>query len=224
MPDIAGRVRQDGTGRMRLEMFEAEADGLRELAAAEVIRVPAVHRLRRRRWRGVHCDLERSVFRASVMRRPNTALGEQLAALHRHTQGQVTAGIATTRSGRRHSTIPWTEDWIVVLSGAQARVPAGAGGAQRLRSGDMQDRSGERLAGVTAAALRRIRACRHPCCHGDLWSGNWGCRRRRTGIFDPAVYYRRPRVRHCNDDAIRWLRRAHFYRRLREKLADGARA
>ena len=69
-----------------LDMFEAEADGLRELAYAKAVRVPKVHDC------GLDAEgafiamerLELSRASSGVERR----FGEQLAALHRHTAEQ----------------------------------------------------------------------------------------------------------------------------------------
>ena len=90
-------------------MFEAEAEGLRELAAANAIRVPAV----------VDCGLDNGAAFIAIERlhfeRATTAVeavfGEQLANLHRHTKEQ--------HGWHRDNTIgptpqhnPWTDDWI----------------------------------------------------------------------------------------------------------------
>jgi protein-ribulosamine 3-kinase len=166
-----------------LPMFEAEAEGLRELAAADAIRVPAV----------IDCGIEDGAAFIAIERlrfeRATTAIestfGEQLANLHRHTREQ--------HGWHRDNTIgptpqhnPWTGDWIDFFREHRLRfqldLAARNGYTGELQSlGDrLQQRLPELFEGyVPEASL----------CHGDLWSGNWGVADGLPVIFDPAVYY-----------------------------------
>lgn len=166
-----------------LEMFEAEAEGLHELAAADAIRVPEV----------IDCGIkdgnafiaiERLTFAAAT---PATEalLGEQIAELHRHT---------VDRHGwHRDNTIgptpqhnPWTEDWPTFFREQRLRFQLrladqnGYGGELQTLGAELDTRLPELFEGyVPKASL----------CHGDLWSGNWGVADGGPVIFDPAVYY-----------------------------------
>ena len=166
-----------------LPMFEAEAEGLRELAAANAIRVPAV----------VDCGLDNGAAFIAIERlhfeRATTAVeavfGEQLANLHRHTKEQ--------HGWHRDNTIgptpqhnPWTDDWIDFFREYRLRFQLDLA-ARNGYTGELQslgDRLERRLPDLfegyePAASL----------CHGDLWSGNWGVTDGVPVIFDPAVYY-----------------------------------
>ena len=92
-----------------LDMFEAEVEGLRELALASAIRVPAV----------IDCGIEDGHAFIAMERlhfqpgssATETLLGRQLAALHRHTENR--------HGWHRDNTIgptpqhnPWTDDWV----------------------------------------------------------------------------------------------------------------
>lgn len=167
-----------------LAMFEAEADGLREIAGAGVIRVP--HPV----CAGVAEDsafLVLEVIDFSSGRRGRAEdLGRQLADMHRAS--------ATQYGWRRDNTIgstpqvntpadSWPEFWRDRRIGRQLALAAdnGYGGALQ--------RKGERL----LARLDGFFAGYAPLpslLHGDLWGGNYAYAA--TGepvIFDPAVYY-----------------------------------
>ena len=119
-------------------MFEAEADGLRELQSAHAIRVPEV----------VDCGVRDGRAFLAIERfefdRPTTSterkLGEQLAALHRHTERRFgwfrdnTIGLTPQINDwsndwlefyRRHQMAPevwyrtYGENWVVVQSSLQ---------------------------------------------------------------------------------------------------------
>ena len=166
-----------------LAMFEAEAEGLRELAAANAIRVPAV----------IDCGVDNGAAFIAIERLRferatpaiETAFGEQLAKLHRHTKEQ--------HGWHRDNTIgptpqhnPWTGDWIDFFREHRLRfqldLAARNGYTGELQSlGDsLECRLPDLFEGyVPEASL----------CHGDLWSGNWGVTDGVPVIFDPAVYY-----------------------------------
>ena len=166
-----------------LAMFEAEAEGLRELAAANAIRVPAV----------IDCGVDNGAAFIAIERLRferatpaiETAFGEQLAKLHRHTKEQ--------HGWHRDNTIgptpqhnPWTGDWIEFFREHRLRfqldLAARNGYTGELQSlGDSLER---RLPDLFEGYVPEA-----SLCHGDLWSGNWGVTDGVPVIFDPAVYY-----------------------------------
>lgn len=167
-----------------LSMFEAEADGLREIAATGVIRVP--HPV----CTGVAEDSAFLVLEAidfsSGRKGCAEDLGRQLAGMHR---------VSATQYGwRRDNTIGatpqintpadnWPEFWRDRRLGCQLALAAsnGYGGALQ--------RKGERL----LAGLDGFFAGYAPLpslLHGDLWGGNYAYTTAgEPVIFDPAVYY-----------------------------------
>ncbi|MBE0510152.1 MAG: fructosamine kinase family protein [Gammaproteobacteria bacterium] len=165
-----------------LEMFEAEADGLCELASAGAIRVPAViasGRTEGRAWLVLEA--------LELGSRGNAAeLGRQLAALHR----QQADGFgwwrdnhigSSPQSNRWHAN--WAGFWAEQRLAPQLAMAAGRGGTERLQS------LGERLLAALPALFEGYRPL-PSLLHGDLWSGNYSY----TGegepvLFDPAVYY-----------------------------------
>ena len=166
-----------------LDMFEAEVEGLRELALASAIRVPAV----------IDCGiqdgtafiaLERLHFQPATSA-TETLLGQQLAALHRHTEKR--------HGWHRDNTIgptpqhnPWTRDWVEFFREHRLRFQLDLA-ARNGYSGDLQS-LGLRLAERLPELFEGYRP-EASLCHGDLWSGNWGVADGVPVIFDPAVYY-----------------------------------
>lgn len=172
-----------------LAMFEAEADGLREIAATGVIRVP--HPV----CAGVAEDSAFLVLEAidfnsgdfsSGRKGRAEDLGRQLADMHR-----VSASQFGWRRDNTIGSIPqintpagnWPEFWRDRRIGRQLALAAsnGYGGALQ--------REGERLlAGLDGfftgyAPLPSL-------LHGDLWGGNYAYSASgEPVIFDPAVYY-----------------------------------
>ncbi len=168
----------------RLDMFEAERDGLTELAGAGALRVPAP----------VCCGRAGDVaflVMEYIDFGPDTAdsavrLGRGLAAMHRHTSGRF--------GWRRDNTIgataqpnAWDDDWIRFFGekrlAHQLRLAAENG-----HGGELQ-RLGERL----IAGLPGLYTGYRPApslLHGDLWGGNHAADGQgQPVIFDPAVYY-----------------------------------
>jgi fructosamine-3-kinase len=166
------------------DMFAAEAEGLRELRAADAVRVPepVANGLAESaawlalEWLGLEAGSPAAAAR----------LGAALAAQHRHT--------AQRFGWRRDNTIGSTlqrnvqqDDWLVFLRnyrlGFQLRLAAGSGG-----SAELQDK-GQRV----LEALPRFFGSYRPVpalLHGDLWAGNWGMiGAAEPVIFDPAVYF-----------------------------------
>ncbi len=162
--------------------FAAEAHGLRTLAAAEELRVPAVRALGKDvaflalEWieTGRRCD----DF--------DVRFGRALAALHRHEAAQhgleVDNYIGAMPQINTQST-SWTEFYRVQRVGAQMRFAQARGNLPPARQAALtrlQARLGEWLDDTARPAL----------LHGDLWGGNYmvdsdGC----PVLIDPAVYY-----------------------------------
>ena len=164
------------------EMFQAEADGLRELARAEAIRVPEVV------TSGVSGGKAWLVLEALALgaRGRPAELGERLAALHRH-QGEAfgwwrdnTIG-RTPQYNQRHT--DWVTFWREQRLRPQLRMAQGRGAGAGLLD------AGERL-GECLPVLFVDYQPRPSLLHGDLWGGNYAYTE--TGepvLFDPAVYY-----------------------------------
>ena len=166
----------------RRSMFEAEAAGLLELAAAGAVRVPQPV--------GVGSTQTESflILEYLPLKRGADApaeLGQQLAALHRTTrpnygwQHDNTIGATPQRNG-------WCDDWVEFFRERRLRYQldlAAANGGERLQESGAELL--ERMAGLftdyrpTASLL-----------HGDLWGGNAAATMDGEAVlFDPAVYF-----------------------------------
>ena len=166
----------------RSAMFEAEAAGLADLAAANAIRVPRP--LAAGVAGGVSFLALEWLELAGGGR--DAALGHALAALHRHT--------AAAHGWHRDNTIGTTPqentrtaDWAEFFRDRRI-APQLSLAARNGHRGALQ-RDGEALLAAIPALLAR-HAPAPSLLHGDLWSGN--AARLATGppvIFDPAVYY-----------------------------------
>ncbi len=164
-----------------LDMFSAEADGLREIAATKTLRVPEV----------LACGTSASSSYIAMewidFDHPDAAtehrLGERLAAMH--------AAVAERFGWHRDNTIgltpqpnPWTSDWVEFLRdqrlGHQFRLAADKGYSGQLQA-------------LGARLLKRLPVYfgnpEASLLHGDLWGGNWASCRGTPVVFDPAVYY-----------------------------------
>jgi fructosamine-3-kinase len=168
----------------RAAMLEAEAAGLRALAAAGAVRVPAVlgfgttgaQSFLALEW----VDFHPATARAEAL------LGEQLARLHR--------GSAAGFGWHRDNTIgatpqhnDWTADWLDFF--ARHRLGFQLDLAERTGHGGRWLDRGRRL----CEQLRGFFGGYGPqpsLLHGDLWGGNWAADAGGAPvIFDPAVYY-----------------------------------
>lgn len=164
-------------------MFAAEAEGLRALRTADVLRVPAP--ICTGSGREAFLVLEYIAF-GSDRDTSQAQLGRGLAALHRCTQPRY--------GWHRHNTIGTTpqdntpaDDWVSFWRERrlqpQLRLAAENGYAKTLTP--RADRLLARLPDF-------FRDYRPPpsLLHGDLWSGNYGADRSGMPVlFDPAVYY-----------------------------------
>jgi fructosamine-3-kinase len=166
----------------RLGMFEAERDGLLELAGAGALRVPApllCGTTDRRAWLLMeHLDLDLEGNAA--------ALGTGLAALHRH--------LGTAHGWYRDNTIgltaqvntpnaDWCDFWSRERLGRQLELAVRNGHRRALQDPGMN--LIERL-----PALFSDYKPQPSLLHGDLWCGNFGyISNGLPVVFDPAVYY-----------------------------------
>jgi fructosamine-3-kinase len=168
------------------DMFAAEAEGLRELAAAGAVRVPRVVA------RGTTAGATWLALEWLELGPPSPAaaarLGTALATQHRHAARQFgwhrdnVIGTTLQRNVRQ-------DDWLVFLRqyrlGFQLRLAAGDGDGG---GAELEDKGARLL-----EALPRFFEGYRPTpalLHGDLWGGNWGTLAGgEPVVFDPAVYY-----------------------------------
>jgi protein-ribulosamine 3-kinase len=163
------------------DMFAAEADGLTELAATGVIRVPEVHAVG---------ETDDGVFLALEwlqLESPDSAieqqLGEQLACLHETTREKFgwhrdnTIGLTLQRNTQTNS---WVEFFREHRLGFQLKLAADNG-----HTGALQERGAQLLKRLPVYFDKTEPAL----LHGDLWSGNYAGCQGQAVIFDPALYY-----------------------------------
>jgi fructosamine-3-kinase len=165
------------------EMFLAEAEGLRELAHANAVRVPKVL--------GCVSSGSESILALEWVDfeiagpAEERLLGEQLARQHRQT--------AERFGWHRDNTIgmtpqinTWSDDWVRFLTerriGYQLELAEENGYTGQFQSIGRQllDNVGYFFSGYWPEPS---------LLHGDLWGGNWAATGGQPIIFDPAVYY-----------------------------------
>ncbi len=161
-----------------LAMFEAERDGLQELAAAEAIRVPLP----------LVCGVDggRAWLALEALelggRGDPAQLGRQLAALHRRQSERFgwhrdnTIGSTPQYNSQHH-------DWVAFYRQQRLRPQLALAGDPALSE------AGERLCEALPSLFSDYRP-QPSLLHGDLWSGNYSYTRAGEPVlFDPAVYY-----------------------------------
>ena len=167
----------------RLDMFEAEAEGLNAIADTHAIGVP------RALCSGISGDrsyLVTDYIEQGRQRHDSQAkAGRQLADMHRSSAQQFGWHRDNT-IGATHQPNDWTADWIDFWRehrlGFQLQLAARRGYAGRLQS------SGEQLLARFDSLIDHAPA--PSLLHGDLWSGNITFDiDANPMIFDPAVYY-----------------------------------
>lgn len=166
-----------------LDMFEAEAEGLRELEAAKAVRVPEA----------LACGLtSNSAYLAMEWiefdrptRDTEQLLGQQLAVLHRHCK-ETFGWHRDNTVGRTPQHNQWSDDWVAFFKtrrlGFQLRLARRNGFDGELQS------AGANLSDNLARLFRDYQPSAS-LLHGDLWGGNWAAIKGWPVIFDPAVYY-----------------------------------
>ena len=164
------------------DMFEAEAEGLLEMADSSTIKVP------RPVCYGEHGDQCYIVMEYLELggSGDNVLFGRQLAAMHQKTADHFgwrmdnTIG-STPQSNKQHQN--WIEFWRKERLGYQLDLAASNG-----YGGELQ-RLGERLMADFPALFENYQA-EASMLHGDLWTGNYSALPDGTPvIFDPAFYY-----------------------------------
>jgi len=165
-------------------MLEAEAQGLRELAAAEAVRVPQVLAVGAA-GASAYLALEWIDFAAGTTA-TESRLGEQLARQH-HRAAKQFGWHRDNTIGSTPQENAWADDWMAFFRERRLRFQLELAG-NRGHRGRLQRRGAElleRLAGFFES-YRPVPAL----LHGDLWGGNWAADERGSPvIFDPAVYY-----------------------------------
>lgn len=165
-------------------MFEAEAQGLREMAATQSVRVPEVV------CYGVadgHSYLALEHIQLGSLRGRSAALlGQQLARMHSVTQAYFgwhsdnTIGSTPQLNDRSDN---WTTFWQHQRLGRQLEFAARNGFGGRLQQ------RGEKLIDALPGLLAGHRPS-PALLHGDLWGGNAAADELGNPvIFDPACYY-----------------------------------
>lgn len=167
----------------RLDMFEAEAAGLVELAAAEALRVPQplTHGLAAGQSFLVIEWLDLGRGGAMAWER----LGTLLARLHRNTSpafGWHRDNTIGSTPQRNSLTLDWPGFYRERRLQPQLELAARNGAPRRLLA------DGERLLADLAGFFLHY-SPPPSLLHGDLWSGNVGMCAGEPVIFDPAVYF-----------------------------------
>ncbi|MGI9272419.1 MAG: fructosamine kinase family protein [Woeseiaceae bacterium] len=166
-----------------IAMFEAEAEGLAEIRKTNAIRVPEVI--------DVGVVDGKSFIRLEQLRFSRTtdavesALGEQLARLHRTTSDRFgwhrdnTIGATPQHNDQ-------TSDWIDFYREKRLRFQLDLA-ARNGYNVELQE-LGTELCDRLAALFDGYQPVAS-LLHGDLWGGNWGNVGGEPVLFDPAVYY-----------------------------------
>jgi protein-ribulosamine 3-kinase len=164
-----------------LDMFDAEAEGLNEMVAAQAIRVP-----RPVCW-GISGGESYIAMEYIPMggKSSGIKLGEQLATMHRKTQSHFGWHRDNTIGSTPQPNTPtasWVDFYRQHRLGYQLELASRNGAAHLMHNG-------ERL----MAGLEAFFSDYQPVAsllHGDLWSGNYATDSDGNPvIFDPATYY-----------------------------------
>jgi fructosamine-3-kinase len=164
-------------------MLDAEADGLRAVAQAAAVRVPAVLAC------GEAGGTSFLALEWLSLGRPNAhtaaLLGTQLARQHRQC-GKDFGWHRDNTIGRTPQVNTRDDDWVRFFGrqrlGFQLEL-AGANGY----TGELQQEGARLVEGL--GRLFDGYAPEPSLLHGDLWGGNWAAADGQPVVFDPAVYY-----------------------------------
>lgn len=182
-------VLQDGTRRYfvklndaaRVGMFEAEAEGLREIARTRTVRVPQP--LCCGQAEGAAYLVLEYLELGGANSRSLEQLGRQLAQMHRATRERFGWHIDNTIGSTPQintTCSDWVDFWRQHRLGFQLDLAA--------RHGRNMMHKGERLMTGLQEFFRDYRPV-PALLHGDLWGGNVGSVGDQPVVFDPAVYY-----------------------------------
>lgn len=167
-------------------MFEAEAEGLRALAATRTLRIPEVLAVGSGETAAPWLLLE-YVAPGSPGPGYAAALATGLASLHRTTQGRwgwESDNFIGSLPQQNPETATWGKLWRDARLGPQLR--------RACRHGHFAGQQGtllERVLGRTEGLLGDVEAQGPSLLHGDLWSGNsYPDGEGRPVVVDPAVY------------------------------------
>jgi protein-ribulosamine 3-kinase len=166
------------------DLFAAETAGLEALRETEAVLAPAPICLgndRERSWLVLD-------FVELGSSQPNTSavLGEQLAAMHRHTSATFGFHRNNYIGNTKQPNNPG-QDWIRFV--ADQRIGFQLDLARRNDAPGSLFDSGQRLLEGLSAFFDTYQPT-PSLLHGDLWGGNWGCTPAgEPVIFDPAVYF-----------------------------------
>ncbi len=166
-------------------MFEAEAAGLREIARANIIRVPQPICFGATE-NSAYLAMEYIELAGNTTTQSQVRLGHQLAQLHRVTAPrygwQINNTLGTTpQINTEHD--HWPRFWCEHRLGVQLSLAAHHG-----YTGALQ-RKGEQLLADIPVFFTNYRPA-PSLLHGDLWSGNYGIDAQDNPVvFDPAIYY-----------------------------------
>ncbi len=166
-----------------LEMLEAEAEGLRELSLAGVVRVPDVLSI------GATDNEAYLAIEWIEFDRPSgdteRLFGQQLAEMHRYCKDKFgwhrdnTIGLTPQHN-------QWSDSWVSFFReqrlGFQLRLAERNGFSGELQSAGMALQENIKLLFGDYEPSASL-------LHGDLWGGNWAASNEQPVIFDPAVYY-----------------------------------
>jgi fructosamine-3-kinase len=164
-------------------MFEAEADGLREIGSTQAIRVPEILGCGIENGESF-LELERFSFDRATAE-TEAKLGKQLAKLHRYTAERF-GWFRDNTIGPTPQINTWSDDWISFFRvhrldyQLELATANGYGTAVQERGSKLASNLESLFDGYAPVAS---------LLHGDLWGGNWGSVNGEPVIFDPAVYY-----------------------------------
>jgi len=185
----AYRLKSDGqsffvklNSAARLDMFEAEAEGLQALHQADALHIPEPLV-----WGVCGSKAFLAMEYLDVGGSGSAAqLGEALAAMHRCTGEQFGWHRDNTIGSTPQSNTPdksWLHFWSEQRLGIQLNLAFEAGAARAL-----EERGGRLIEWLPA--FMDGREPEPSLLHGDLWSGNYAFTQQgEPTIFDPAVYY-----------------------------------
>ena len=167
-----------------LDMFEAEYEGLRELAAPDAIRIPAPITT------GVDGDHSYLILEYLELRPPRRGseerLGEQLAELHQTTAQQY-GWFRDNTIGSTPQPNPRESDWPAFFARHRLGFQLDLAEQRGLDRGTLD--AGRDLARRLPDLFTDYRPV-PSLLHGDLWGGNVGYDNNGAPVlFDPAVYY-----------------------------------